>query len=195
MLILASRSPRRRRLLGLLHVRFKVLPAEIPEIPRRGESPERFAVRLAREKAEAVAARLSARERRSALVLGADTVVALGGVIFGKPRDDAEARRMLRALSGRTHRVITGVALWRGIDRRLRSGRSVTRVRFERLSRAEIARYVATGEPMDAAGAYAIQGLASVFIPGIEGSYSNVVGLPLDLVSRLLRQSGMDGPG
>ncbi len=189
MLILASRSPRRRRLLRLLGVRFAVRPARISETTRPGESPDACAVRLAREKALAVASRLPRSRRERALILAADTVVVIGGTILGKPRDEADARRMLRLLSGRTHRVVTGVAVWRGSGRRLLSGRSVTQVTFLPLSRADIARYVATGEPMDAAGAYAIQGLASAFIPRIEGSYSNVVGLPLDLVARLLRRA------
>lgn len=190
MLILASRSPRRRRLLRLLGVRFSVRPAAIPENPLPGEKPEAHAVRLAKEKALAVALRLSPRERGRALVLGSDTVVALRSRIFGKPRDPAEARRMLRALSGRTHSVVTGVALWRGSDGRLISGRRITRVTFDRLTRDAIDRYVATGEPLDAAGAYAIQGYACAFIPRIEGSFSNVVGLPLDLVRDLLRRAG-----
>lgn len=191
MIVLASRSPRRRRLLKLLGVRFTVRPAAIPETPRRGETPEAHAERLAREKALAAASALPRARRARALVLGADTVVALGRTIYGKPRDARDARRILRALSGRTHRVVTGVAVWRGTDGRLASGRSVTRVTFARLTAAAIDRYVATGEPMDAAGAYAIQGCAGAFIPRIEGSYSNVVGLPLDLAASLLSEAGL----
>lgn len=191
MLILASRSPRREHLLRLLGVRFTVRPASIPEDPLPGEAPEAHAVRLASEKALAVAGKLPSRGRAAAVILGADTVVALGGRIFGKPRDERDASGMLRALSGRTHRVITGVAVWSGgAGGRLVTGRSVTQVTFAPLTRSDIARYVATGEPLDAAGAYQIQGRAETFIPGIEGSYSNVVGLPLHLVARLLERVG-----
>jgi len=194
-LILASRSPRRRRLLRLIEPRFLVVPARIPEMPGDGETPEIFAVRLARQKAIAVAEGWLDRGRRrqaaerSALVIGADTVVALRHLILGKPGDAADARRMLGLLSGRRHRVVTGVAVLRRDDGRIFSGRSVTQVFFRRLSRREIAAYVAIGEPMDAAGAYQIQGRASVFIPRIEGSYTNVVGFPLDLVARLLARA------
>jgi len=163
MLILASRSPRRRQLLGLLGFKFAVRPAAIPEAPLPGEAPARLAIRLAREKALAVALSLSPRERSRAVVLGADTVVALDGELFGKPRSAAEARRMIAKLSGRTHKVMTGV------------------------------RYVETGEPMDVAGAYAIQGLAGAFIPRVAGSVSNVVGLPLDLAAALLARAGVRG--
>jgi septum formation protein len=191
MIILASRSPRRRHLLRLLGVTFSIRPARIPEVPLRGEKPEAHAMRLASEKALAVARRLASRSKGAAVIIGADTVVALGDRIFGKPRDGNDARRMLRALSGRTHRVITGISVWSGASGgRIVTDRSVTRVTFAPLSRSEIARYVATGEPMDAAGAYQIQGLAEAFIPAIEGSYSNVVGLPLYLVARLLELAG-----
>jgi len=196
MLVLASRSPRRKHLLRLLGLSFAVRPAEIPETPLPGEPPESHAVRLAKEKAIEVATRLRGRDRGRAVVLGADTVVALGSTILGKPRHEADARRMLRLLSGKTHRVITGVAVWRGRDGRIFAGMSVTRVTFARLRRTEIERYVATGEPLDAAGAYAIQGYGGAFIPRIEGSYSNVVGLPLQIVARLLSRAGIDGlPG
>ncbi len=164
-------------------------------MPGDGETPEIFAVRLARQKAIAVAEGWLDRGRRrqaaerSALVIGADTVVALRHLILGKPGDAADARRMLGLLSGRRHRVVTGVAVLRRDDGRIFSGRSVTQVFFRRLSRREIAAYVAIGEPMDAAGAYQIQGRASVFIPRIEGSYTNVVGFPLDLVARLLARA------
>ncbi len=138
-------------------------------------------MRLAREKAEIVLSR-----RPASRVIGADTVVEIGGVLFGKPRDEADARRMLRALSGRTHRVITGVSI------RSRGGWSnhsacrVSSVRFAPLTRSQIEWYVATGEPMDKAGAYAVQGRASLFVRELRGSYSNVVGLPLDVVFRAL---------
>lgn len=191
MLILASRSPRRQRLLRLLRLRFKIRPAEIPEAPRPRESPEAHVVRLAQEKALAVAMLLSPRERGRARVLGSDTVVAVRDRILGKPKDPDDARRMLRLLSGKTHRVVTGVAVWRGSDGQILSGRRVTRVRIRRLTSKEIDRYVASGEPLDAAGAYKIQGLAGAFIPRIEGCFSNVIGLPLDLTANLLERSGI----
>ena len=194
MLVLASSSPRRKQLLGLLGNSFVIRPASIPEVARRGERPEDFAVRLAKEKALGSALSLSPRERSSAILLAADTVVALGRRILGKPAGNADARRMLRLLSGRTHRVITGVAVWRGSNGELISGRRTTSVKFSRLTERQIKDYVATGEPMDVAGAYAIQGRGGVFIPHIAGSFSNVVGLPLDLTVELLSRVGVGKP-
>ena len=137
-------------------------------------------------KAIAVAARLKVSARRRTLVIGADTIVALGNRILGKPRDETEAREMLALLSGRRHRVVTAVAVWRGMDQRVFAARAVTQVVFRKLTRAEVLAYVATGEPMDAAGAYQIQGGAAAFIRRVQGSYTNVVGFPLGLVARLL---------
>jgi septum formation protein len=186
MLVLASASPRRRELLTQAGIRFTVHPASIPEEPRAGESPIAYATRLAREKAEAVFHQKSAQEKEdSLLVLGADTtVVAPDGEILGKPLDAADAARMLRKLSGVTHQVITGVALISptGIE----SAAEVTYVSVLTLSEKEIAAYIATGEPMGKAGAYAIQGYAARFIPRIHGCYFNVVGLPLALVTSML---------
>jgi len=193
MLILASRSPRRRHLLGLLGVEFVVRPAAILERRLPGERPERLAVRLAREKTLAVALSLSPRERSLAVLLGADTVVALGDSVMGKPHSAREARRMLASLSGRTHRVVTALAVWIGRTGKMTSGHRVTKVTFARLERDRIRRYVDTGEPMDVAGAYAIQGLAGVFIPRVSGSVSNVVGLPLDLAATMLARAGVRG--
>jgi septum formation protein len=163
-----------------------VHPAHIPEDPLPGENPIAYVTRLAREKAENVFAQLSTGPETAAslVVLGADTTVTLDDHILGKPEDAADAARMLRLLSGRTHRVITGVAI-------VTAGRTevaaeVTGVRFLNLADEEIAAYIATGEPMDKAGAYGIQGLAARWIPRIEGCYFNVVGLPLALVSTLL---------
>jgi septum formation protein len=199
MLILASASPRRRELLTQAGFTFEVRPAHIPEEPRPGEDPIAYVVRLAREKAEhvlkelkesatadpstAVAAATSAQDD-SLVVLGADTTVVLDGLILGKPADAADAARMLRLLSGRTHRVITGVAVVTAA--RTEVAAEVTAVKFLTLSDQEIAAYIATGEPMDKAGAYAIQGRAAKWIPRIEGDYFNVVGLPIALVSTLL---------
>ena len=182
MLILASASPRRRELLTQAGYTFTVRTADLAEVTRPGEDAIRFTTRLAREKAEAVAAALPTDE--AALVLGADTVVVVDGAILGKPRDAADAARMLRALSGRTHQVITGVCVLQGERRQCAA--EVTHVCFRALSDEEIDAYVATGEPLDKAGAYAIQGRAGQWVPRISGCYFNVVGLPLALVSSML---------
>ena len=193
MLILASASPRRSELLTQAGFSFQVHPAHIPEDPNPGEDPIAYVVRLAREKAQAVFDLFSGapgldsetwESSSSLVVLGADTTVTLDNHILGKPEDPADAARMLRLLSGRTHRVITGVALVTA--QRTQVASEVTAVKFLALSEAEIAAYIATGEPMDKAGAYAIQGRAARWIPRIQGDYFNVVGLPLALVSTLL---------
>ena len=192
MLVLASASPRRSELLTQAGYRFRVHPAHIPEDPLPGEDPIVYVTRLAREKAEAVYRELTAggdsKEERadgqSLAVLGADTTVTLDNTILGKPVDASDAARMLRMLSGRTHRVITSVALVTAAG--VEVAAEATAVRFLTLSDAEIAEYVAGGEPMDKAGAYAIQGRAARWIPRIEGCYFNVMGLPLALVSSLL---------
>ena len=186
MLILASASPRRRELLTQAGFNFRVHPAHIPEDLLAGEDPIAYVTRLAREKARAVYDQLAAAEPRIA-VLGADTTVTLDNHILGKPEDAADAARMLRLLSGRTHRVITGVSLVSAVG--VETAAEVTAVQFLTLSDAEIEAYVATGEPMDKAGAYAIQGRAARWIPRIEGCYFNVVGLPIALVATLLEGS------
>lgn len=188
-LVLASASPRRRELLAQAGFSFEVHPAHIPEDPLPAEDPIAYVVRLAREKADAVFAQLSATQPSSngaaALqVLGADTTVTLDNHILGKPEDAADAARMLRMLSGRTHRVITGVAVVTSNTAEVAA--EVTGVQFLTLSDEEIAEYIATGEPMDKAGAYAIQGRAARWIPRVQGCYFNVVGLPIALVSTLL---------
>jgi septum formation protein len=202
MIVLASASPRRQELLRNAGIPFTVQPADIDETPLAGEAPRDCAERLAREKALAVF-----RIRPQECVLGADTIVVIDDMVLGKPRDAGDAGRMLRLLSGRTHAVITGVCV--AGKRRARDPRSVasedapsadgqdlqttsetTLVSMCELSDDEISDYVATGEPMDKAGAYAIQGLASRWIPRIEGDYSNVVGLPVALVYRMLRERG-----
>ena len=188
-LVLASASPRRRELLAQAGFSFEVHPAHIPEDPLPAEDPIAYVVRLAREKADAVFAQLSATQPSSngaaALqVLGADTTVTLDNHILGKPEDPADAARMLRMLSGRTHRVITGVAVVTSNTTEVAA--EVTGVQFLALSDEEIAEYIATGEPMDKAGAYAIQGRAARWIPRVQGCYFNVVGLPIALVSTIL---------
>ena len=184
MLVLASASPRRQELLRSAGIAFEVQPAHIPEDPLPGEAAKDCAERLAREKALAVA-----RQRPHDVVLGADTVVVVDGQLLGKPSDAADSARMLRMLSGREHQVITGVCLVAGGQSSVAS--ETTLVTVSEITDQEIADYVASGEPMDKAGAYAIQGIASRWIPRIEGDYSNVVGLPVALVWRMLRQAGV----
>lgn len=193
MLVLASASPRRRELLTQAGYTFQVQPAQVNEDPLPGEESIAYVVRLAREKAEAVYHRLAAQNGapgKALAVLGADTTVTLDNHILGKPEDAADAARVLRMLSGRTHRVITGVALVTAGATEVAA--EATAVRFLTLSDQEIAEYVATGEPMDKAGAYAIQGRAARWIPRIEGCYFNVVGLPLALVGTLLDSRKID---
>jgi septum formation protein len=181
-LILASASPRRRELLAQAGFTFEVIPTDIPELRKPGEDPIRFVTRLAREKAEAVAATHAVTP--DTLVLGADTIVVVDEEVLGKPEDAADAARMLRLLSGQTHQVITGLCLARGRERQRAA--EVTFVRFLTLSDQEIHDYVATGEPLDKAGAYAIQGRAGRWMPRIHGCYFNVVGLPIALVTSMI---------
>jgi septum formation protein len=186
MLVLASASPRRRELLTQAGYDFTVHAAHIPEDPLLDENPIAYVTRLARQKAEAVFSQISSKAPPppDVVVLGADTTVTLDSQILGKPESPTDAARMLRLLSGRTHRVITGVAVITAT--RTEVAAEVTAVRFHTLSDQEIAAYIATGEPMDKAGAYAIQGRAARWIPRIEGCYFNVVGLPIALVAALL---------
>jgi nucleoside triphosphate pyrophosphatase len=181
-LVLASRSPRRAELLKAAGFEFTVRVADVDETPRDGEAARDYVLRIAGEKARAVQA------AGDEVVLAADTTVVLGGEIMGKPADAADAARMLRALAGKRHEVITAICIRRGDD--VKTDTASTAVWFAPLSDAEIADYVASGEPMDKAGAYGIQGLASKFIDRINGSYTNVVGLPVALTYRLLRESG-----
>jgi septum formation protein len=180
MLVLASASPRRQELLRNAGIAFEVQPANIPEETLPGEGARECAERLASEKALAVA-----RQRPQDVVLGADTMVAVDGQLLGKPTDKADAARMLRLISGRVHEVITGVCLV--VKSQSFVASETTRVTVNEISDQEIGDYVATVEPMDKAGAYAIQGIASRWIPRIEGDYSNVVGLPVAMVYRMLR--------
>ena len=184
LLVLASASPRRQELLRNAGIAFEVQPAHILEDPLPGEAAKDCAERLAREKALAVA-----RERPHDIVLGADTVVVVDGQLLGKPSDAADAARMLRMLSGREHRVLTGVCLV--VSGKPLVASETTLVTMSEITDREIADYVGSGEPMDKAGAYAIQGIASRWIPRIEGDYGNVVGLPVALVWRMLRQAGI----
>lgn len=181
-LILASSSPRRSEILSAVGWPFEAHPAGVDETRLAGESPENFVRRLAREKAEAVA-----RTRLFGLVLGADTTVVVDGEILEKPRDEEDARRMLRLLSGRWHEVLTGVALVRAEAGLVRVGIERTRVRFAETDDEEIDWHVRTGDVLDKAGAYAVQGRAALFIQAIEGDYWNVVGLPVRLVYELAR--------
>ena len=184
MLVLASASPRRRELLTQAGFTFTVAPASIPEDLRPGENPLAYVSRLAREKAESVYTRLASKDDAT-VVLGADTtVVAPNGEVLGKPVDAADAARMLRLLAGATHQVMTGVAVVSALGTEIAA--EVTHVSVLTLTDEEIAAYIATGEPMDKAGAYAIQGYAARWIPRIHGCYFNVVGLPLALVSGML---------
>ena len=178
-LILASQSPRRRELLSIAGIRFTVRFRPVEELISDGERAKDYVRRLARAKAEA------AWEEADEIVLGADTVVVLGESVLEKPADSADARAMLQALSGRTHVVVTGICFRHAAGSICDS--ASTRVRFVPLEDFEIDEYVASGEPMDKAGAYAIQGLASKFIDHIEGCYFNVMGLPLALVYRHLK--------
>jgi nucleoside triphosphate pyrophosphatase len=187
-LVLASGSPRRSEILRAVGWPFEAVVPDVDETPKEGEAAEDYVRRLAREKAGAVAS-----GRLFGLVLGADTVVVVDGDILGKPRDAEDARRMLRRLSARAHEVLTGVTLVRAETGRSVSGVARTRVRFAELSDEEVGRYVETGEPLDKAGAYAVQGRAAPFIESIEGEYWNVVGLPVRLVYELARDFGRDG--
>ena len=179
-LVLASASPRRAEILRAVGWPFEARPADIDETLGPGESAPDYVRRLALKKAEAIAATIL-----FGLVLGADTVVVADDLILGKPRDETDARRMLRRLSGKWHEVLTGVALVRAEDGRRRVAYERTRVRFAEMSEREIEQYVATGEPLDKAGAYAVQGGAALFIEAIEGDYWNVVGLPVRLAYKL----------
>jgi len=201
-LVLASASPRRQELLRSAGIAITVQPTNIPEVPLEDEAPKAFAERLAHEKAWAIF-----KQRPNEFVLGADTIVVVDKQILGKPRDAADAARMLRLLSGRSHEVTTGVCLMgprpgagsahaenpgSKSETSLGDVRSETTiVTLESLSEEEIRAYISTGEPTDKAGAYAIQGIASRWIPRIEGDYSNVVGLPIALVYRMLKQRGV----
>jgi septum formation protein len=182
-IVLASASPRRQELLKNAGIPFSVRPANLQEVRRPNEDPRAFAERMAREKANAVH-----KSMPNACILAADTVVVVDDHVLGKPDSAADAARMLRLLAGRQHKVITGVCLLGSGFEDVRS--EMTAVQFNPLTDGEIQEYISTGEPMDKAGAYGIQGLASRWISRIEGDYFNVVGLPVALVWQMLRQHG-----
>lgn len=182
-LVLASASPRRAEILRSVNWPFEAVAANIDESARGGEDVSEYVERLACEKAEAVA-----EGRASGLVLGADTVVAVGGQVLGKPADTQDARRMLRLLSGGWHEVLTGVALVRAQTKEVVVSHERTRVRFAAMTDAEIDWYISTNEPTDKAGAYGVQGCAALFIEEIEGDYRNIMGLPVRLVYKLLEE-------
>ncbi len=192
-LVLASASPRRRELLTQAGIPHLVHPADIDETPREDESPVALSMRLAREKALVVAKRLGGEPPRR--VLGSDTIVVLDGVVLGKPTDPEDAVRLLRQLTGRTHTVVTAVAIVDSASLEVRDVAVESRVTLRAASEDEIRRYVATGEPLDKAGAYAIQGEGSRLVSGLEGSRSNVIGLPLEETLALLEQVGHDVSG
>jgi septum formation protein len=186
--VLGSASPRRREILQALGLSFAIDPASAPEPDRKlGETPRRYVIRAARGKALEVGAR-----RRGALVIGADTIVALDDVMLGKPAGREDARRMLQSLSGRWHEVITAIGLLDCRRSRAIYAATSSRVHFRRLARRELQWYLDTGEYADKAGAYAIQGYASMFVDRIEGCYFNIVGFPVATFERLCRRMGID---
>jgi len=185
--ILASQSPRRRELLASIGLEFDVVPSNIPEVRGEDESPEEYVARLSREKAAAIA-----REHPTRWIIAADTTVLLGDQMLEKPLDDEDAKRMLATIAGRTHIVYTGVTL-QNVERQHHETRVATsEVRMLPLDARDVAWYVATGEPLDKAGAYAVQGIGAMFIDSIHGSYTNVVGLPLATLFQMLRKAGLD---
>ena len=187
MLYLASQSPRRRQLLEQIGIRFDTIDVDVPEIRAAGEAPGDYVSRVAREKAGAGLLKLAGV--RGAIVLGADTEVVLGDAVFGKPEDAADAARMLRRLAGRSHQVIT--AVWCLTAGREERAVNESIVEFGALSEEQIAAYVASGEPIGRAGAYAIQGRAAAFVARLTGSHSGVMGLPLFETAELLRRFGI----
>jgi septum formation protein len=180
-LVLASQSPRRKELLGILGFPFSIIPSSIAETPLVGESPEEYVRRVAREKGMEVASRVS-----QSVILSADTVVVIDREVLGKPSDEADAIRMLKKLSGRGHWVHTAITIVDQLKSQTLEEMETTRVWFKSLTEAEILDYVQRENVMDKAGAYGIQGYAAVYIPRIDGNYSNVMGLPLPLVHEFL---------
>lgn len=185
--VLASQSPRRRELLESIGMDFDVVPSHVPEEHAAGEWPDDYVTRLSRDKASEVA-----RSHRDRWVIAADTIVVLGEQLLEKPADEKDARRMLALIAGQTHVVHTGLTLQRDDRNYLETRVARAEVRMLPLTVEEIAWYAATGEPLDKAGAYAVQGIGSMFIDRIDGSYTNVVGLPLALLFQMLKTAGID---
>jgi septum formation protein len=185
--ILASQSPRRRELLASIGLTFEVMPSDVPEVHQPGESPEEYVARLSRDKAAAIAAKYS-----DAWIIAADTTVLLGDELLEKPAGESDARRMLATIAGKTHIVYTGVTLQNTARGWHETRVAESEVRMLPLDADDIAWYVSTGEPLDKAGAYAVQGVGGMFIDSIHGSYTNVVGLPLALLFQMLRRAGVD---
>jgi septum formation protein len=185
-LVLASASPRRADLLRLIGLRFETRPTGVDETPHPGEPAPDLALRLAREKAAAAAA-----SPGPSLVVAADTLVVLDGEVLNKPADKDEAARFLARLAGRTHEVMTGLAIRTHPEERLETELAVSRVTFAPMSREEIAWYAGSGEGLDKAGAYALQGIGSIFVRSVDGSYTNVIGLPMDRLYPYLRRHGL----
>ena len=185
--ILASSSPRRRELLTSIGIPFDVVPSHVPEEHQPGEAPEEYVARLSRDKAHAIAAK-----HPSQWVIAADTTVLLGDQLLEKPVDPADAARMLSLIAGKTHTVYTGVTLQRLDQQYCETRVAESEVRMLPLSPRDIEWYVATGEPLDKAGAYAVQGIGAMFIDSIHGSYTNVVGLPLATLFQMMRKVGID---
>lgn len=186
-LVLASASPRRRELMASIGVDFEVVPSDIPEVRGDGESPEEYVARLSREKAQTIAQRFPDR-----WIVAADTTVLLGEQLLEKPVDGEDAERMLTTIAGRTHVVYTGVTLLNVATGYHETRVAESEVRMLPLTAGEISWYVATGEPLDKAGAYAVQGIGAMFIDSIHGSYTNVVGLPLALLYEMFKRAGID---
>ena len=184
-IILASGSPRRKQLLEMLGLEFQVIPAKGEEVIPHGAGPDEAVQALSAQKAASVAAECPAED----VFIAADTIVWYNGAILGKPRDEQEAARMLSSLSGNTHTVYTGVTVRKGDT--VVTGAEETQVRFRKLSGREIDAYIATGEPMDKAGAYGAQGLASLFVEGIDGDFFNVMGLPVCRLGKMLKEVGV----
>ena len=188
LLVLASASPRRRELLAAAGLEFDVIPSHVPEELASHEAPSDYVTRLSREKAEEIA-----RQHPSRWIIAADTIVVLGETILEKPSDEADAERMLAAIAGRTHVVYTGVTLRNAEARYADTAVDTTEVTMMPLTDQQIRWYVATGEPLDKAGAYAVQGIGAMIVDRIDGNYTNVVGLPLATLSRMLERAGL-GP-
>lgn len=192
--ILASGSPRRSNLLTTLGIKFEVIVSDVDETIDGNPTPQEYVTGLAKQKAEAVLSRLDASQKRTTLVIAADTIVVMDDQILGKPQDAEDARETLEKLSGRSHKVYTGVAVV-ALDTngrtRIQTDLAVSDVFFRKLHSKEIAAYIKTGEPMDVAGSYALQGIASCFVERIEGCVTNIIGLPVPKVVSLLRENGL----